>query len=115
MAQYQYRQLKVTIYDKHEHFGKRRGGSNPDRFCEVDDSSEPRPVLFLDQQGDDLWAVVTRANQAFLAYLNRLGGEGWQVISYHQLFGALGSEDYRWVRDFPPCGIYLLMRQEAGA
>lgn len=118
MPRYQYRQLKITIFDKHENPGKRRGGERPDRFCEVDDSAREQPVMFLDQRGDDLSAFITRTSQSCLAYLNTLGNEGWQVISYTPRIHGVASVDWAFAveghsftRTYPPCGLYLLMRQ----
>ncbi len=119
MARYQYRQLKITTYDKHENPGKRRGGERPDRVCEVDDSAREQPVMFLDQRGDDLAAFIARISQSCMAYFNSLGSEGWEIVSYTpRIYGTtvamdwgFGAEGHPYMRTYPPCGFYLLKRQ----
>src|SRR5689334_19265573 len=83
MPRYTYRTLRVSHWDKHGDPTKKRGGDKPDRILYVRDSSKAQIVDFPDKRGEDLWAFNDRTGADFLTYLNQLGEEGWQVVSYH--------------------------------
>lgn len=104
MAKYQYRRLEVGLYDKHDaNREKRRGGREPDRYYTVGDTGVPKPVYLMDEVGDDRAAFEARAHLGFIAYLDALGGDGWQVVFYTLTPGHQYTE---W-----PQGTHLLMRQ----
>ena len=106
MTKYHYRRLEVDRYDKHQNPGKRRGGREPDRYYTVIDTGVPKPKLIADEVGDDMADFEARANLGFIDYLDRLGGNGWEVISYTPHSSYEGN--YRqW-----PEGTYLLMRRD---
>lgn len=87
MPRFKYRTLRVRTWDKHEgNWSKRRGGSEPDRILTVDDSDRPDRLRFADEKDDDGLAFRMRSEAAFLAYLNELGADGWQVASYVREF-----------------------------
>lgn len=113
MYKFSYRRLIATVYDKHENRVKRRRGSNVDRFCEVEDSSLDRSVRFPDNDGDDLYEFLVRSNVAFMTYLNTLGSDEWELVTY----SSSGHSDqvyegYSIRSGFHPSGMYLLKRRQ---
>ncbi len=108
MAAYEYRNLNVSCFDKHDNYKTRRGGDKPDRYLRVRDSASKDSLFFNDERGDDYWNFIGRAHEAFIVYLNSLGAEGWEIISYNVRANSGGSSDDA------PLGYYLLMRRIEG-
>ena len=106
MPRYQYRMLRVTIWDKHgENNTKKRGGDSADRLLLVHDSERPDRVQSSDEKGDDWSSFFSRSRAEFLLYLNALGEEGWQVVTYHNTIQY-------WTHNHFPLGDFLLMRSQ---
>lgn len=110
---YQFRRMRVEVWDKHDDLRKRRRGPNVDRYCRIDDSAHEKRVIFPDQDGDDFAAFIDRVSHAFLVYLNAAGADGWQCIDVSTRTGYFSPEDYPHERRGEPTGTYLLMRIEA--
>ena len=82
-ARYEYRSLKVSIWDKHMGYAKQRHGSSADRVLII---SEPNPVekdiRITDNDGDDRGDFELHAFAALVDHFNKLGSEGWRLQEF---------------------------------
>lgn len=82
-ASYEYRSIKVSIWDKHRVDDHRRRGQVADRALTI---SEPNPdvgdMRITDKDGDDRNAFELRAFAALMGYFNMLGSEGWRLQEF---------------------------------
>lgn len=108
---YQYRRLRVTLYDRHSDPSRRRGGRTVDRSLTITDSAQP-PFSITDREGDDFDSFFGHALGTFMAFLDQMGHEGWILVSWTPELEAgpnpaPGTARYR----SHPVGWHLFMRE----
>jgi len=98
----EYRRLRIT-YWKNGLYKKRR---RADWFFEVHDSAEPEPWFIDCERAETHLDSFDAGGRVLVEFLNRLGAEGWKVISYRGRRDNFDNHDL-----YSPGGVYLLMRE----